>query len=138
MIRLAVGARDLDSLRDWTQRARLEWQGRPAVPLHTKRMPTRTGELLDGGSLYWVVKGAVRCRVPLVGFEMVEDGEGDSWCRFYVAPELVEVSPRPMRPFQGWRYLKPADAPPDVGAPGTGEGELPAHILAELRELGLA
>ena len=57
-----------------------------------------------------------------------------------VDPDLVPTLWRPWRPFQGWRYLKPIDAPPD--APGgiggdAPEGALPARMIAELRALGL-
>jgi hypothetical protein len=93
--------------------------------------------LLPDGSLYWVVKGVVRCRQRLLGFETVADDDGDSYCRFYVEPALVETRPRPLRPFQGWRYLKPQDAPPDLASGDATGDALPDHLMAELRDLGL-
>jgi hypothetical protein len=47
----------------------------------------------------------------------------------------VPVHPWPRRPHQGWRYLKPEDAPPDLRE-GDG-GDMPPEMIAELRELGL-
>ena len=137
MVRLAVGATDLASMREWIKESKTRWKGKAAVPCHTRHMPKRLDELLPDGSLYWVIKGTVRCRQRLLGFETVEDDDGQSWCRFYVEPTLIETRSRPMRPFQGWRYLKATDAPADFGAAEGGGDELPDHILSELRELGL-
>lgn len=108
------------------------------VPTWTKRPPSRQEELLDGGCIYWVVKGSIRCRQRFAGFEMVTGADGESYCAMMMDPELVETRAVPKRPFQGWRYLKPEDAPPDLAAGEGGGDELPPHILAELRELGLA
>jgi len=137
LLRLAVGAESLDSMRAWMREEAFTWKGRRAVPTHTKRAPTRQAELLDGGSIYWVVRGFIQCRTRLVGFDTVSDGAGTGWCRMLLDPDLVETTSQPKRPFQGWRYLKPEDAPSDAGD-GAGDGRLPDHLLAELRALGLA
>ncbi|QJE72187.1 DUF1489 domain-containing protein [Aerophototrophica crusticola] len=137
LLRLAVGAESLESMRAWRAEHQIDWQGRRVVPTYTKRPPNRQAELLDGGCIYWVVKGVIRCRQPFAGFDMVADTDGTSYCRMLMDPELIETAPVPKRPFQGWRYLRPEDAPPDLGQGGGGD-ELPAHLLAELRELGLA
>ncbi|MBB6253827.1 DUF1489 family protein [Nitrospirillum iridis] len=138
MLRLAVGAPDLADMRDWRNRNQMDWHGHRVVPTYTRRMPTRTAELLDGGSLYWVVKGVLCCRARFVGFDLMRSAEGDEVCRMLLDTELVETVPEPKRPFQGWRYLKPEDAPPDLDQAGGGGQDLPPHILAELRQLGLA
>jgi len=54
-------------------------------------------------------------------------------------PELVPVAARPVKPFQGWRYLAHDAAPPDVlaGAEGEGADAMPERLRAELRALGL-
>ncbi|HYC05694.1 MAG TPA: DUF1489 domain-containing protein [Azospirillaceae bacterium] len=135
MLRLAVGAESLDSMRRWCAEEGEIWRGQRVIGTHTKRMPTRTEELLDGGSLYWIVKGVLCVRAPFVGFETVRYGE-DEYCRMLLSTELVETVPQPKRPFQGWRYLRPEDAPADLGAGGGGD-ELPPHLAAELRSLGI-
>lgn len=138
MLRLAVGAPDLADMREWRTHNQITWQGRQVVPTYTRRAPTRTAELLDGGSLYWIVKGVLCCRQRFIGFDQVATPEGESYCRMLMDPELVETVPLPRRPFQGWRYLKPEDAPADLADAHQDGDALPPHLLAELRDLGLA
>ncbi len=139
LIKLCVGADDVDDLRQW-QRARLaEKRKRKEAPLlvHvTRMMPTRAGEILDGGSLYWVMKGFVRCRQRLVCIEPFVDGEGIKRCRLVLDPEIVLTRRRERRPFQGWRYLPAADAPADVRI-GDDFEDMPEAMRRELEELGL-
>lgn len=137
LLRLAVGAENLQSMREWRQDHQVLWNDRPVVPTYTKRAPTRTAELLEGGCIYWVVKGFIQCRQRFVGFDMVQDVDGTSYCRMLMDPELIETVSMPKRPFQGWRYLKPEEAPADLVQGGGGD-VLPEHLLAELRSLGLA
>lgn len=61
---------------------------------------------------------------------------GTQHCALVYAPQLIKVRLQPRRPFQGWRYLKPEDAPADIG-PWTGE-EGADTLERELAELGLA
>jgi len=138
LLRLAVGAESLESMRAWCAEDRIDWQGQAAVPTYTRRAPTRTADLLEGGCIYWVVKGVVRCRQPIIGIDAVTGQDGTAYCRLLLAPELVETAPMPKRPFQGWRYLTPEAAPADLSGGGSGGGDLPPHLLAELRSLGLA
>ena len=51
-------------------------------------------------------------------------------------PNVTPVLPRPYRPFQGWRYLNPKDAPPDLRA-SSGIAEMPEELRRELSGLGL-
>jgi hypothetical protein len=137
LIKLAVGIRDLDHLTEVQKGRAFRRDGRMVVPGYTRRTPTRCAELAEGGSIYWVVKGVVRCRQCLLDFDQVQGDEGEAWCRLILDPELVPVSPTQKKAFQGWRYLTDADAPRDLVA-GEGGDDLPPHLLAELRALGLA
>ncbi|HEY0834683.1 MAG TPA: DUF1489 domain-containing protein [Azospirillum sp.] len=132
LIKLAVGVDDVEHLR--TIQARRAEGG--TVPLTTGFVPKRAAEILDGGSLYWVVRGSVRARQRVLAVDGAVDAEGKKHCRLTLGAELVPVLATPHRPFQGWRYLAPKDAPPDADAAGAGD-ELPPHLLAELRALGL-
>lgn len=63
LIKLCVGADSLQDLRDWVAQRSLTAMAAGLEPhsVHTTRMiPKRVEELLEGGSLYWVIKG--RCR----------------------------------------------------------------------------
>src|SRR3546814_3197474 len=74
-------------------------------------MPTRRAEILEGGSLYWIVKGLIQVRQPIVDITQEIDADGRGFARLHLGPALVRVAPRGHRPFQGWRYLAAADAP---------------------------
>ncbi|NEW89917.1 DUF1489 family protein [Rhodopseudomonas sp. WA056] len=134
LIKLAVGC---ESVKDLTQRVteRAKQAGRH---IHITRMvPKRDAELLDGGSLYWVIRGEIAARQKLAAIEPFRDGEGISRCRLVLEPKVHPVSPRPMRPFQGWRYLTAVDAPQDLGNAAEGIAAMPEPMRRELRELGL-
>jgi len=135
--KLAVGISDPDHLARVQAARAVRRDGRALVPGWTRRAPTRADALLDGGSIYWVVKGVMRVRQRLVGFEADVDDGGREFCRMLLDPELVPVVPAPRRPFQGWRYLQARDAPPDLAAAGEGAARMPAEMLEELRALGL-
>ena len=74
--------------------------------------PKREAELVAGGSLYWVIKGLVLGRQRMLGLERFDNGDGISRCLIRLDPEVVRTLPQPRRAFQGWRYLRPDDAPP--------------------------
>jgi hypothetical protein len=139
LIKLCVGCDSVDDLEQWIAMRLHEKRrsGEPVEHFHTTRMtPKRVDELLDGGSLYWIIKGGVQCRQKLVDIRPFVDAEGIGRCRLVFDPELVRTYWQPRRPFQGWRYLKAADAPRDLGGAG-GEEELPPKLHRELAELGL-
>jgi hypothetical protein len=105
--------------------------------VHTTRMiPKRMEELLDGGSLYWVIKGQVQARQKLLDIRSFTGGDGITRCDLVLGPEVIETSPAPKRPFQGWRYLKDEEAPRDLGGSGLAD-DMPSDLRRELAELGL-
>jgi hypothetical protein len=134
LIKLAVGVEDVDHFLD-LQARRLAREGR--LVHRTRQTPRRAAEVLDGGSLYWVIKGVVRVRQRLVGIETRPNDDGIPHCHLVRDPVVVRTCPQPRRPFQGWRYLLPMDAPPDLPAGQAADQEPPAEMLAELKELGL-
>ncbi len=135
LLKMAVGVADLDDLRR-IRAARLAERGHSHV--YTRNRPRREHAVLDGGSIYWVIRGQIRVRQRVIGFHAARDENGRAYCLIEVDPELVPTLLRPLRPFQGWRYLAPADAPPDAGGWRGGPDEpAPERMLAELRALGL-
>ena len=100
--------------------------------------PTRTQEILDGGSIYWVIKGYVCARQRILGIETRMDGEGRKRCFLRLNSKLVPTVLHPCKPRRGWRYLAPSDAPADLSlAKNQVVDELPSEMEAELRKLGL-
>ncbi|MGE5270223.1 MAG: DUF1489 family protein [Thiohalocapsa sp.] len=141
LLKMAVGVASLDELREVRAR-RIAQLGGSWV--YTRNRPRRAEAVLSGGSLYWVIRGQIRVRQRLTGFDAKRDDKGRPYCLIAVDPELVPTVPRAWRPFQGWRYLSPADAPPDLSAgallhtgEAAGDAPLPARLVAELRALGL-
>lgn len=140
LIKLAVGC---ESVKDLTARVAervrsAQAQGLPRLHTHVTRMtPKREAELIDGGSIYWVIRGEVAAREKLVGIEPFRDRDGIGRCRLLMQPKVIAVSPRPMRAFQGWRYLTAADAPADLGKAAASIAAMPEPMRRELRELGL-
>ena len=139
IIKLCVGADSLDDLRNWVaQRAMLAIAaGMEPHSTHTTRMfPKRREEILDGGSLYWVIKGQVQARQPIVDLVPVKGEDGIERCSIVLGPEVIETSMATRRPFQGWRYLTAEDAPRDMAA-GSNANDMPDDLKRELAELGL-
>ena len=140
ILKLCVGCDSVEDLEEWIAR-RLDERRRSAEPaehFHTTRMvPSRTAELIDGGSLYWVIKGNVQCRQRLLEVRPFIDGEGISRCHLMLDPPVIRTAWQPRRAFQGWRYLKPAEAPADLAASGKGLLAMPPTLRRELAELGL-
>jgi hypothetical protein len=100
-------------------------------------MPKRVSELIDGGSLYWVIRGEILCRQRLLDVEAFRDRDGIRRCRLVLDPKLVLTEPRPFRPFQGWRYLGSGSAPKDLDRVAPGARRMPEQLRRELRQLGL-
>ena len=140
LIKLCVGIEDVDHLAE-RQAFRLEQQrlrGEEPRLFHTTRMkPKRGAELLNGGSLYWVIRGMVRCRQPLIALDETTRSDGVSAVDLVVENRIVRVVPRAQRPFQGWRYLEPKDAPRDLSEADRAAEEIPSEMADELRTLGL-
>jgi hypothetical protein len=140
LLKLCVGADSIEDLREWVAERSFNAIAAGLEPhsIHTTRMvPKRADELLQGGSLYWVIKGQVAARQKLLDLRTVTGGDGIQRCELVLGPEVVETAPLPKRPFQGWRYLSDDDAPSDLGKLGEGLAQMPEDLRRELAELGL-
>nr|WP_316627859.1 DUF1489 domain-containing protein [uncultured Brevundimonas sp.] len=126
MIKLCVGVSDVEWLE--TRAA----SGQPLV-VHTRMTPKRAAEIEDGGSLYWVIKGTIACRQPILDITTLGEGK-ESRCEVTLEPRVIRTAPMARRPFQGWRYFEPKDAPADIDA--LEAGEAPDELVRQLRELG--
>jgi len=136
LLKLSVGIRDIAQLRQ-AQAARA--RANPPLRHRTRNFPRRAEEIRAGGSIYWVIAGAIVVRQRVLGFIEDQREDGTACAGILLHRTLVPVSGRSIRPFQGWRYLEAGDAPPDVvkGVRAKGEDALPPALMRELRALGL-
>ena len=140
LIKLCVGAASIEDLAAW-QRGRLaelKKSGKKSQLFHTTfQTPKRQAELLDGGSLYWVIKGVIQVRQRIVGFGEGHKKDGSPCCLILLDPALVPVRPLSRRAFQGWRYFDAADAPADLKRGEKKLADLPPKMRRDLADLGL-
>jgi hypothetical protein len=140
LIKLCVGADSLADLRGWmaARMAEAKRRGAASRHAHVNRMaPKRAADILDGGSLYWVIKGQIGARQRVVDIEPFIDSDGIGRCRLWLDGDVVAVAPRPMRAFQGWRYYEAKSAPPDIDESQPGFADMPEALRRELAGLGL-
>jgi len=130
MIKLVVGAANIEDLLDW--RRRHSAPGEPWI-LRTRMTPKRGPEMVDGGSIYRVFKGVILCRQRILAVNTVGEGV-TARCEITLDDQIVRVAPTPRRAFQGWRYLEPKDAPPDLDVEAF--GDVPEDLARQLREAG--
>ena len=129
LIKLCVGCDTVEELAEWR---RSEGSRDPWI-MRTRQTPRRGAELTAGGSLYRVFKGYVLCRQAILSVDTVGAGPA-ARCQVTLDPQIVLTTPTARRAFQGWRYLDPKDAPPDLG--GLAEGAAPPELARRLREIG--
>ena len=142
LIKLCVGCDSIEDLASWQaerlKQRRKAGERNPRLFHRTFQMPKRREELLDGGSLYWVIKGLVQVRQPLLDITEGTKEDGTPCCMLILKNELVAVRPVPRRAFQGWRYLDHQETPEDLcGRAARGIGAMPTRLRKQLAELGL-
>ena len=134
LAKLAVGIRDIAHLRR-AQAARIE--ANPSLRHYTRNVPRRATEVLEGGSIYWVVAGAILVRQRILDIAEDRWDDGSRCAALVLDPALVQTEGQPTRAFQGWRYLEPADAPPDIAEHGLKPNSMPPALRSQLRALCL-
>jgi len=132
LVKLCVGIEKPEQLEALIARR----HGAGETPYHiTRQTPRRADEILDGGSLYWVMKGVILSRQRIAAIEPVERN-GKPHCKISFDPKLVRTEPMLKRPFQGWRYLKAEDAPADLRSGAAGGDDLPPELRRKLMQMG--
>jgi len=136
--KLSVGSESIASLQDWQSAYVKRRLKKGLSPYHehvTRMFPKQVEALLDGGSIYWVIKGLMQCRNEIAALEETRTRDGRRACSILMKPRLIPVIPTPKRPFQGWRYLQPDAAPADLTGL-SGAQELPSELRTKLTNLG--
>jgi hypothetical protein len=140
LLKLCVGVDTVQELKDWQDERlkRLKRAGKTTELCHrTLQAPRRRDEVLDGGSLYWVIKGVILVRQRILDLRPDTKDDGVACCGIVLDPELVATRAQARRAFQGWRYLQASDAPADLRVVGEADGDMPKAMRADLRELRL-
>ncbi|MFT9360529.1 DUF1489 family protein [Acetobacter okinawensis] len=140
LIKLVVGVSSLEELVE-RQHLPINQRAHPTsgtmLPVvRTRTFPKQAETVLQGGSLYRVIAGLILCRQRLVDILPEVRADGTDGTLFFLDPTIIRVEARALRPFQGWRYLRPADAPPDLST-ALGHNSLPPTLQKELALLGL-
>ena len=136
IIKLCVGAESVEDLTDWHRTHAHVWA--PGTTEHVTRMwPKRDAELLDGGSLYWVIKGVILARQRILGLAERRGADGIARCALIMDAEVIRTEAAPRRPFQGWRYLAASESPRDLPKGRAADDALPPELARALAEIGL-
>lgn len=139
LIKLVVGVDDLDQFLEIQNNSIVDYNGEPANAVRTRYKPKRGAEVLDGGSLYRVIKNKICCRQKVLGFESIESADKGTQTLIMVEPTIIQTISTPKRPFQGWRYFENAAVPRDRGVylGDNQRDEVPEDMEKELKEMGL-
>ena len=140
LVKLCVGITTINQLEQLQSMRRGEYvkAGRPPVNIHiTRNKPKRSKEIINSGSLYWVIRRQIRVRQKIIRIDDIEDAEGRKKCCLVLDSDLIKTEHRAYRPFQGWRYLEQSDAPADLSNNQKAGSEMPSEMEEELRDLGL-
>ncbi|GGH36576.1 hypothetical protein SAMN05444007_108287 [Cribrihabitans marinus] len=136
LIKLSVGTETVESLAMWQETRRAQTED--GLPRHVTRMwPKQEARILNGGSIYWVIKGSVQCRQRILRLDEVIGQDGIRRCAIVLDPELHRTQTALKRPFQGWRYLEPGDSPRDLPRARADEDALPDDLSRALAEIGV-
>jgi len=136
IVKLSVGTDDVAGLAAWQMTKRA--QALDGMPQHVTRMwPKRADAVLNGGSIYWVIKGVILCRQKILRLDEKIGADGIRRCAIVSDPQLVRVAATPKRAFQGWRYFQPSDAPADLTDGAQAEEPLPPELSKALAAIGV-
>jgi hypothetical protein len=136
ILKLCVGAESVEDLEQWQREHRHLWPAGRTEHI-TRMWPKREAEVLDGGSLYWVIKGAILARQRILALEPRRGSDGIERCALVLGTEVIRTEAAPRRPFQGWRYLSPEDSPRDLPKGRAKDDTLPDELARALADIGL-
>ena len=136
LVKLSVGSQTVSDLVAWQNNPRA--QGADGYPRHVTRMwPKREKEIVNGGSIYWVIKGQIQCRQKIIRLDEIIGNDGIRRCAIVLDKDLILTTIASRRAFQGWRYLNPIDTPNDLNATRQNEETLPPVLAGALADIGV-
>jgi hypothetical protein len=136
LIKLSVGTETVEGLAAWQKSRRALHED--GLNRHVTRMwPKRESEIVGKGSIFWVIKGVIQARQKIQRLDEVIGQDGIRRCAIVLDPKLHRTEAALRRPFQGWRYLLPADAPRDLPKTRKNEDLIPPELATALAEIGV-
>jgi hypothetical protein len=139
-LRTGVGVDSIHHLHDIQSSYRhIVHQKQDCAFLTTRRTPTRVNDLINGGSVYWIIKRQICARQIIVDIQTLKDEEDKNYCVILMDKKLILTQPLNHRHIQGWRYLPPEKAPTDIGTfdPSIIEDDMDPDMAKDLAEAGL-
>jgi hypothetical protein len=133
--KLCVGADSVEDLTDWQHSQRHHWP--TGTSIHVTRMWPKREADMEGGSLYWVIKGLILCRQRILSLEEDRGADGILRCAIHLDREVILTESIPRRPFQGWRYMEAKDAPRDIPKARKQDATIPPEMARALADIGL-
>ena len=109
--KLAVGISSIENLKD---RQSFIFDTYGEIINFTRNKPKRVDELIEGGSLYWIINRKVFVRQKILEIKSFVLEDGKKSAGIVLQNKLIRVRPVSMKPFQGWRYYQESDVPPDI------------------------
>ena len=140
LIKISVGIEDIEHLKRKQKQFISNALNHGAVPeiIHyTRNTPRRSDEMLQGGSIYWVIKRFIRARQLIREIRRINGPKGKKSCAIILEPEIIKTELKQFRVFQGWRYLSLNDAPSDLSVSSISSDDIPEDLVNDLKELGL-
>lgn len=114
LLRTGVGVDSIDHLYELQEFRRTSPDSNGFAFLTTRNTPTRANDLINGGSVYWIIRQQICVRQIIADIQTHKDEDGRSFCLVLLDPALILTNPVPHRHIQGWRYLAPEKAPADL------------------------
>ena len=101
--KLAVGISSIENLKD---RQSFIFDTYGEIINFTRNKPKRVDELIEGGSLYWIINRKVFVRQKILEIKSFVLEDGKKSAGIVLQNKLIRVRPVSMKPFQGWRYYQ--------------------------------
>ena len=139
-LRTGVGVESIEHLYEIQHGHRqIKFNGENHAYLFTRRTPTRANDLINGGSVYWIIKRQICARQTIADIQTLKDEDDKPFCHVIMNQQIYLTQPVAHKHIQGWRYLSPEKAPKDIGlfTPNNRPDDIPPELAAELAEAGL-
>ena len=136
LVKMAVGIGSVEHLKNIQNKLRAN--NNDILHHYTRNKPKRSCELLDGGSIFWIIKGYVRVKQRIFAIDEIFDQTRKKRCIITLDSKLARVEMLAHKPIQGWRYMEDRFAPKTINEGYAASiDNFPETMVKELKSLGL-